>query len=317
MPSDLERAVEDFESHLKNERRSSPHTLRNYISDLGQFTAFLNALFPKGLSPGEVDTLTLRAYLGYLHQKRLSKATVGRKLASLRAFFRFLQREGAVHANPAKALFTPRQVRKVPRVLTEEEAARVVEAPSPEEASAFSAARDRALRELLYATGLRASEAVGLDFDRLIIPERVVRVIGKGQKERVAPFGEPAAKALCEYLSARRERFPDSTQPSVFLNNRGGRLTSRSLQRIVGKGAERALAEKDASPHTLRHSFATHLLARGADLRSIQELLGHASLSTTQKYTHVATAQLKALYDSAHPRAKRGAGREGTKGLGD
>jgi len=303
----VRRALAAFTAYLREEKQVSPHTVRNYLSDLEQFAAFLGQLFPGGVELKSIDTLTLRGYLGFLHQRGLSKATVMRKLATLRAFFRFLHREGKVPSNPARALRAPRQVKKVPRVLSEQDAGTLVEMPRPEALErqpTQAALRDRALLELLYATGLRASELVGLDADRLLLSDRVVRVVGKGRKERIVPFGEPAFRALNAYLSAR----PGSLRPGapVFVNLRGDRLTARSLQRIVEKYVRAAAVEGDASPHTLRHSFATHLLARGADLRAIQELLGHASLSTTQKYTHVAAAQLKALYDRTHPRARRG-----------
>jgi integrase/recombinase XerC len=298
-------ALGDFEKHLRDERRVSEHTLRNYLSDLEQFASFLASAMPGVRRPEEVDTLALRTYLGYLHQKGISKASVMRKLAALRTFFRFLHREGRVASNPAKALHTPRQVRKVPRVLSEAESVALVEAPPSPEDHSLAGLRDRALLELLYATGMRASEVVGLDMERLLLSDRIIRVWGKGRKERVVPFGEPAARAVEAYLAARPDAGALGPASPVFCNLKGGRLTSRSLQRIVEKYLKIAPMDKDASPHTLRHSFATHLLSRGADLRAIQELLGHESLSTTQKYTHVAASHLKAVYDSAHPRARR------------
>jgi integrase/recombinase XerC len=305
----MKKEIEEFERHLRDERRVSEHTVRNYVSDLEQFAGFMRTLFPAGVDLAAVDALVLRAYLGFLHQKGLSRASTMRKLAALRTFFRFLHREGRVSGNPARALFTPRQAKKVPRVLSEEEAAALVESPPSPDAKTLLGVRDRALLELLYATGLRASEVVGLDAERLHLSDRIVRVMGKGRKERIVPFGEPAARAIEAYLAARPGTRALKPGSPVFLNARGGRLTSRSLQRIVEKYVLAKPLEHDASPHTLRHSFATHLLARGADLRAIQELLGHSSLSTTQKYTHVATAQLKAVYDSAHPRARRRASR--------
>ncbi|MEW6757157.1 MAG: tyrosine recombinase XerC [Acidobacteriota bacterium] len=301
----LQSALSEFERHLRDEQRVSGHTLRNYMSDLEQMAAFLGRLFPAGVEIASVDALTLRAYLGHLHQRGLAKVTIMRKLAAVRTFFRYLHREGRLQLNPARALGTPRQLKKVPRVLTEEEAAALVEAPPRPDTRTLAGLRDRALLELLYATGLRASEAVGLDFEGLDLEGRIVRVLGKGRKERIVPFGEPAARALEAYLAARKAAFPTPPAAPVFINLKGGRLTARSLQRTVERYLPQIPTDADASPHTLRHSFATHLLSRGADLRTIQELLGHASLSTTQKYTHVATAQLKAVYDSAHPRARR------------
>ncbi len=299
----MKRSLEAFERHLINEEQVSPHTARAYLSDLCQLASFLSTVFPGGISPEKIDTLTLRGYLGYLHQQGLSKASVMRKLATMRAFFKFLNREGRITSNPARALRAPRQIKKVPRVLSEGDAAGLVEAPKPRQDNPLQGLRDKAMLELLYATGLRASELVGLDAERLLMQERIVRVMGKGRKERIVPFGEPAAKALEAYLKVRPGVL--NARSPLFINLKGGRLTSRSLQRIVEKYLPSLMADADASPHTLRHSFATHLLARGADLRAIQELLGHASLSTTQKYTHVAAAQLKALYDKAHPRAHR------------
>ncbi len=301
----MKSALADFEHYLSEERRVSSHTLRGYLSDLEQFRAFLATAFSGIRHPEEVDTITLRAYLGFLHQKGISKASVMRKLAALRAFFRFLHREGRVAANPARVLHTPRQIRKVPRVLSEGESALLLDSPSTAGSPALATLRDRALLELLYATGMRASEVVGLDLGRLYLSERIVRVWGKGQKERMVPFGDHAARAIEEYLAARPDGKALKPESAVFCNLKGGRLTSRSLQRIVEKYVKLAPMDKNASPHTLRHSFATHLLARGADLRAIQELLGHESLSTTQKYTHVAATQLKAAYDAAHPRAHR------------
>jgi integrase/recombinase XerC len=302
---EMERALSEFGRYLRDERRFSVNTLRNYLSDLEQFASFLRSLYPGGLDLRKVDTLNLRTYLGFLHQKGLSKASVMRKLSALRTFFRFLLREGYLDANPARAMGTPRQVKRVPRVLSEEEAARLVEAPPSPEVKTLAGLRDRALLELLYATGMRASEVVGLDMERLLLSEGIVRVFGKGRKERIVPFGEPAARAIRAYLEARPDGAKLGPASPVFCNLKGGRLTSRSLQRIVERYIRMVPTEKDASPHTLRHSFATHLLGRGADLRAIQELLGHESLSTTQKYTHVAASQLKAVYDSAHPRARR------------
>lgn len=308
----MKTALSDFQRYLRDERRVSAHTLRNYLSDLEQFRAFMATTMPQIRGPEAVDTLVLRTYLGYLHQKGISKASVMRKLAALRAFFRFLHREGRVSSNPARVLHTPRQIKKVPRVLSEAESVFLVEAPAMATGSGsrpktqlLAMLRDRALLELLYATGMRASEAVGLDMEGLLLKEGIVRVWGKGKKERIVPFGEPAARAVEAYLLARSDSAALGPASPVFCNLKGGRLTSRSLQRIVEKYAKLAPMDKDASPHTLRHSFATHLLSRGADLRAIQELLGHESLSTTQKYTHVAAAQLKAVYNSAHPRAHR------------
>lgn len=301
----MNKAFDAFERYISDERRLSAHTVRNYLSDLSQFYAFLKPLYPDGVKLSEIDTLTLRTYLGYLHQRGLSKASIMRKLATLRSFFRLMNREGRIKSNPARAIHTPRQLKKVPRVLTEDEASALVEAPGLPHSHSMAGLRDGALLELLYATGLRASEIVGLNFENVSLEDGIVRVIGKGDKERIVPFGGPASTALRAYITERSKKYRAGQSDPVFLNLRGGRLTSRSLQRIVKRYLAMIPCEKDASPHTFRHSFATHLLNRGADLRTIQELLGHASLSTTQKYTHVATSQLKATYNATHPRARR------------
>jgi len=223
MSAGLAEAMRAFERHLSDEKRVSPHTLRNYLSDLRQFAEFLGRLFPRGSDPCDVDVLALRAYLGHLHQKGLSKASVGRKLAALRSFFRFLHREGKVASNPARILFTPRQIRKVPRVLTEEEAVRLLEAPGEAgpRSGSIGGVRERAILELFYATGLRASELAGLDLDRLYLRDRILRIVGKGRKERIVPFGEPAASALQAYLTAREEKISRSRLRRSFFEPEG------------------------------------------------------------------------------------------------
>jgi integrase/recombinase XerC len=307
----LERLIrfrDDFNIYLDDEKRFSPHTVRSYISDIDQFIEFIQRVFPQDADIKTIDVTALRGFLGYLHSKGLNKRSVMRKLASLKSFFRFLVREGFLQQNPAKILHSPRLSKTVPRVMSENEAGTLVESPKNIERkvninSPLSISRDLALLEMLYATGLRASELVSLRFENLFLDERIIRILGKGRKERIVPFGESAAKALSFYLSKRPgTRFGADF---IFLNLRGGPLTSRSLQRIVERYSKELLMEKHTSPHTFRHSFATHLLSRGADLRTIQELLGHQSLSTTQKYTHIAAAELKKMYDSTHPRAKK------------
>jgi len=299
---------DDFRSYLDDERRFSPHTVKGYISDIGQFIGFIKRIFPQGIEADAIDITALRGYLGYLHSKGMNKRSVMRKLASLKSFFRFLVREGHLSHNPAKILHSPRLAKTVPRVLSEEEAGQLVESPKnvprkETKNSRVSSARDLALLELLYATGLRASEAVSLRFENLFFDDRIIRILGKGRKERIVPFGDSSAAALSRYLSVRPGK--KFGADFIFLNLKGGPLTSRSLQRIVEKYSKELFMEKDPSPHTFRHSFATHLLSRGADLRTIQELLGHQSLSTTQKYTHIAASELKRIYESAHPRARK------------
>jgi len=300
--------VSDFKSYLENEKRFSVHTVRNYISDIEQFVEFLKKVFPEGTEPQKIDVVVLRGFLGYLHSKELNKRSIMRKLASVKSFFKFLLREGRISINPAKIIHSPRISKNIPRVMTEEEAQTVIETPvvnkeDETKSGRLKILRDIAILEMLYATGLRASELVSLKWENIFFEDRIVRIFGKGNKERIVPFGENAASALKKYLEEKRRLNIDCE--FIFVNLRGGKLTSRSLQRIVEKYSKELLSGKKVTPHTFRHSFATHLLSRGADLRTIQELLGHQSLSTTQKYTHIAALELKKIYDKVHPRAKR------------
>jgi integrase/recombinase XerC len=289
----MDAAVGSFLEYLGVERGASPHTLRSYAADLTEFTRFLADEKIGGLP--DADTRAVRAYVARLHQRRLSKATIARKLAAVRSCFRFLARRGALPANPARQVRSPRLGRRLPSFLPVDEATLLLNAP-PEPSAA--GARDRALLELLYASGLRVAEGCGLDLDDLDEARRTVRVVGKGDKERVVPVGETALEALAAYLAMRgRQRGP------LFLNARGGRLTPRSAHRIVRARARQVGIDQRVTPHTLRHSFATHMLGAGADLRLIQELLGHSRLSTTQRYTHVSPEHLMRVYDRAHPRA--------------
>lgn len=289
----MDAAVGSFLEHMAVERGASPHTLRGYAADLTEFTRFLAEEKIEGLSGA--DTRAVRAYVARLHQRRLAKATIARKLAAVRSCFRFLARRGALEGNPARQVRSPRLGRRLPSFLPKDEATQLLDA-APEPSAA--GARDRALIELLYASGLRVAEGCGLDVDDLDEARRTVRVVGKGDKERVVPVGETALEALAAYLAMRgRRRGP------LFVNARGGRLTPRSAHRIVRRLARRAGLSQRVTPHTLRHSFATHMLGEGADLRLIQELLGHRRLSTTQRYTHVSPEHLMRVYDAAHPRA--------------
>ena len=289
----MDATVGSFLEYLGVERGASPHTLRSYAADLTEFTSFLAAERIDGL-PG-ADTRAIRAFLAQLHGRRLAKATIARKLAAVRSCFRFLARRGVLEVNPARQVRSPRLGRRLPSVLPKDEATQLLDA-APEPTAA--GARDRALLELLYASGLRVAEGCGLDLDDVDEARRTVRVLGKGDKERVVPVGETALEALDAYLAMRgRQRGP------LFLNARGGRLTPRSAHRIVKRLARRAGITQRVTPHTLRHSFATHMLGEGADLRLIQELLGHRRLSTTQRYTHVSPEHLMRVYDAAHPRA--------------
>jgi integrase/recombinase XerC len=295
-----------FDRHLADERGVSRHTRAAYEKDLGRFAAFLSTVFwnrpVEELSAADVDALAVRSYLAHLRADGLAKASIGRHLSALRTFFAFLKREGHVNANPAKAIATPRKEQSLPRTLSVTEAGAVVEARGREGALG---ARDRALLELLYATGLRVSELVGLKVEDVDLAARQVRTVGKGRKERIVPFGRAAADAVKTWLKARGELQPSSKAAAfLFLNARAGRLTDRSVRRILDRAMLGADVERHASPHALRHSFATHLLAAGADLRSIQELLGHASLSTTQKYTHLDAERLLEVYRKSHPKAE-------------
>jgi integrase/recombinase XerC len=289
------KAIAAFLRHLEQERGLSPHTLRAYTSDLDQFRSYLVAEVGEGVRPEDVDHVLIRGFLASLHTKGLLKVSSARKLASLRTFFRFLVREGRLKTSPARPLFSPKLEKKIPAHLGEDEMAAFLDVPGEGPA----VLRNRALLELLYATGIRCAELVSLDQDDLDLEGKLVRVLGKGRKERVVPFGGQARDALRAYLAPRgEERGP------VFRNARGGRLSDRSVRAIVAQRVKALAIERRVSPHTLRHSFATHLLERGADLRAIQELLGHASLSTTQRYTHVDARHLIEVYGRAHPRAR-------------
>jgi integrase/recombinase XerC len=293
----VERQVAAFLRHLALERSLSPHTVRAYGRDVRQFQAFAAAELGHAVAPREVDHLLLRAFLAHLHRAGTEKASVGRKLSALRTYFSYLCREGRLTANPARALVSPRRDRRVPGFLGEADVEALLDVPG----HGPGPARDRSILELLYATGIRCSELVGLDIDDLDLPGRTLRVLGKGRKQRIVPYGRPASRALAGYLTERSVMRPAT--PALFLNRKGGRLTDRYVRKLVGRRVQAAALARRVSPHTFRHSFATHLLQRGADLRAIQELLGHASLSTTQRYTHVTTEQLLHIYRTTHPRA--------------
>ena len=298
----MKRAIEEFLEHLRSEVRASPLTVQAYGSDLSEFVTFLREDYDPGSrpTPRKVDLLALRGFVGYLHDRGVARPTVARKVASLRSFFRYLLREGKLAASPAAELRAPKQPKRLPRAATVEEVGAIVEAP---DTSRPAGLRDRALLELLYASGLRVSELTGLDRGDLDFKGRTVRVRGKGDKERVVPFGSKADKALRRWLDASADLRAARGEEAMFLNLRGGRLTDRSIRRLLDRYVRQVALTRSVSPHVLRHSFATHLLESGADLRSIQELLGHASLSTTQKYTKVSLDHLIEVYDRTHPRA--------------
>lgn len=308
----MDDAIRAFMTFLTVERGASPETVRSYTSDLRQFRSFLLAqrLVGDPADPAAVQAEAARAYLHWLDRRGEKHTSLARKLACLRSFYRYLTRTGRVKRNPVEDLRTPKRPKHLPRVLTKDDADALMAFPNRATPASL---RDRALLETLYSTGARVSELVSLSLGDLHASEGVVRLQGKGKKERIVPIGDLAVEAIRTYRESLRPSGagPQRSAP-VFLNHRGGRLTARSVARIVARYSGR-LAGGSVSPHTLRHSFATHLLDEGADLRAIQEMLGHASLSTTQKYTHVATDQLLAVYDKAHPRAGRASSERAVK----
>ncbi len=314
--------IEAFLSYLQAERAASPHTLKNYAIDLQQFRAFLRDSELKrarpavsgversdgwqpAIDPAEINSLVVRAFIADLHRIGLARSSIARKLATLRSFFRYLCREGVVQANPAKLVPTPKLAKRLPAHLSLDEVERLLSSPG---AHNSQGARDRAILELFYASGIRLSELVGLDLNSLDLRERFVKVRGKGNKERIVPIGSKAVAALQHYLPRRKElvagRAPGRHAPqALFLNRLGGRFSARGMARILLKYLKRSGLGPKITPHGLRHSYATHLLEAGADLRTIQELLGHSRLSTTQRYTHLNLDHLMEVYDKAHPRA--------------
>jgi len=294
----MKRAIAAFLRHLDRERNASPHTVKAYAEDLAQFTAHLEGELGREPEPQDVDHLLIRAFLAQLHRAGLSKSSAARKLAALRTFFRYLCREGVLKRNPARALLSPKVDRKIPPHLDEQDVAQLLEVAGEGEA----VLRARAVLELLYATGIRCAELVGLDVSEVDFEARMVRVLGKGRKQRVVPFGSRANDALSAYL---QNRSCGPTTAALFVGSRGERLSDRAVRRLMANQVKKVALARRATPHSLRHSFATHLLERGADLRAIQELLGHASLSTTQRYTHVNARQILDIYNKFHPRAKQ------------
>jgi integrase/recombinase XerC len=293
--------LDRFLEHLDTERNLSDHTLRAYSTDIVEFSRLSDG--GAELRPGDVDHLMLRAYLAKLREASRSRSTIARKLASLRSFFRFLVREEVVEDNPAADLRTPRRERRLPAVMDETQVRALIEQP---DTSTFLGLRDRAILEILYSTGMRASELVGANLDDVDLIGEVIRVRGKRKKERLAHLGRYAVVALEDYLEQRRlePRAPFFDKRALLLNRFGKRLSDRSLRRVLNKYFKQAGLRLHVTPHTLRHTFATHLVDHGADLRSVQELLGHENLGTTQIYTHVSAERLKKVYEKAHPRAK-------------
>jgi integrase/recombinase XerC len=305
----IEQLLEQFFEHLRYERNVSEHTLRNYASDLEQFYNYLSPPDKQNarreLDVKQIDHITIREWLSSLHTAQKKKTSVARKLAALRTFFQFLVREGVVELNPAKLVATPRLEKKLPNHLSVEDAIRFIETPDTE---TDLGRRDRAILEFLYATGVRVSELTKLNLNDIDFKEKLVRVTGKRRKQRILPFGDPALHAIFNYLSVRNNFLQNAPmaerdEQALFLNYQGTRITTRSVGRMVDKYIQICAGIHNISPHSLRHSFATHLLDSGADLRDIQELLGHARLSTTQIYTHVSMEKLIEVYDKTHPKA--------------
>ncbi|MBI4972062.1 MAG: tyrosine recombinase XerC [Candidatus Omnitrophica bacterium] len=290
----MNQHVTRFLVYLQAEKNSSEHTVKNYLVDLRDFFIFI-----KDLPIEKIDYLEIRRFLASLTEKGFSKSSISRKLACLRSFFKFLVRENYLKENPASSISTPKKDKKLPLFLEEKEVVDLLEAPA---SGSKIENRDKAILELLYSSGIRVSELVGLNIEDVDFFGEVLRVRGKGKKERLVPAGSKALSAIRDYVDKRGE-VGGVNRGALFLNKGKTRLTDRSIRRIVLKYSRRIALNKDISPHVLRHTFATHMLDRGADLRSVQELLGHENLSTTQIYTHVTTKRLKEAYDNAHPRA--------------
>lgn len=289
----MRKYIFDFLARLKAERGISIHTERCYLSDLEQLFDFLGER-----DIVEVDHRTLREFVAHLVRLKTKKSSIARKLSAVRAFFKYLSRAGLIKNNPARLISTPRQERRLPLVLTVDEAEHLMESHA---ADPMKELRDKAVIETLYSTGIRAGELVAMNTEDIDKNDRLIRIRGKGRKERIVPIGKRALDAIHEYLSKR----PATNTTAVFTNPSGKRLTARTVQRILDNHRRAIGLAKKATPHTLRHSFATHMLESGADLRAIQELLGHASLATTQRYTHLNLDSLMDAYDKAHPRARK------------
>lgn len=298
----MDKYLSSFEEFLRSERNYSKHTLKAYMTDLNEFSLVLKDMGLINPENGELDTANLdetpiRVYISKLYSKN-KKVSISRKIASIRTFFEFLIRSGDLKFNSAKLVPTPKGEKRLPTFLTVDEVIKLVEAPGSDNALEC---RDRAILELLYSSGLRVSELVGINLENLDLDTMSVKVLGKGNRERLVPLGSKASETIKIYLKQRLDLKPKDD--SLFVNSRGGRLTTRSIDRIIKKYAAIAGIPKNISPHVLRHTFATHLLGGGADLRAIQEMLGHQSLSTTQRYTHTSVEKLMEIYDKTHPRA--------------
>lgn len=294
----MRKELGQFLAFLRYEKNASSHTIDSYERDLSQLTSYLEE---RHVELTEIDNVILRGFLAVLHERKNKKSTIARKLASTRSFLQFCIKKKWLEDNPAKVVATPKQEKHIPSFLSEDEMAKFLDLPRSDEPLDV---RDKAILEFLYATGMRVSELVAVNLDDVNSAERLVRVRGKGKKERLVPFGRKAEESLARYIRARHEvNKGDIDEKALFLNYRGERLTTRSVERIVDRYIQLTALRKQISPHSLRHSFASHLLSRGADLRVIQELLGHESLGTTQKYTHLDLKQLLDVYKKSHPRS--------------
>jgi integrase/recombinase XerC len=317
-PTGRDNSIYQFIHYLSAEKNASPNTCRGYQRDLEEFEDFLRrsrlCLSPdESIQMEQVDRMAIRRYMGFLHRKN-RKSSIARKISTLRSFFKFLVREHIVAFNPAKGLPTPKVEKYLPTTLTVDEAFRLMEAPRRPAKNSSSDGfqnnkrmRDSAILELLYSSGLRVGELVGLNLDQLDLDLGIVKVMGKGRKERIVPVGMKAAEALKAYLE---DRGVLAGEEPLFINRKGGRLSARTVGRLVKSYSKRSGIFRKVSPHSLRHTFATHLLDAGADIREIQEMLGHVSLSTTQRYTHVSMGKLMEVYDKAHPRSFKNMDRE-------
>jgi integrase/recombinase XerC len=309
---EVKKALQDFLRYLKVEKNYSGHTLRNYHSDLRQFVDFLSVRSERQgsaerMDPQQVGHLDVRAYLASLY-RRNAKSSVARKLSALRSFFAYLLRQGEIKQNPADMVSAPKMGKAIPDFLQVDETFQLMHGP---DGDTVLGSRDRAILEVLYSCGLRVSELTALNLDSVDLELGIIRVMGKGSRERVVPVGSKAREALSDYMQRRGELLGmQMVHEALFLNNRGGRLSPRSVARLLKKHVERCNIGRPLSPHGLRHSFATHLLDAGADLRAVQEMLGHVSLSTTQRYTHLSVDKLMAEYDKAHPRSRLKRGKE-------
>ncbi len=298
----MDKYLSSFEDFLSSERNYSKHTLKAYIADIKEFGLVLKDMGLISADNGEIDfahmdETPIRTFISRLYGKN-KRVSISRKLASIRTFFEFLIRNGTIKSNPAKLVPTPKGEKRLPTFLTVDEVVKLVETPGSDN---VYESRDRAILELLYSCGLRVSELVGINLNNLDLTSMSVKVLGKGNKERMVPLGSKACTAIKTYLSQRLDLKPDDDY--LFVNSRGGRLSTRSIDRIIKKYAAISGIPKNISPHVLRHTFATHLLGGGADLRAIQEMLGHKSLSTTQRYTHISIEKIMEIYDKTHPRA--------------